>query len=58
MLTYLLIQVPRNKKPLGSGPIISSETVVGVTGHAELERKEESLKVLFQVNETYEISTL
>ena len=33
------------------GSIISSATVVGVRGHAELEREEESLKVLVQVNE-------
>ena len=46
MLTYLLIQVPRDKKPLGSGSIISSETVVGVTGHAGLEREEESLTIV------------
>ena len=46
MLTYLLIQVQRNKKPVGSGSIISSATVVGVTGHAGLEREEESLTVV------------
>ena len=45
LLTYL-IQVPRNKKPVGSGSIISSATVVGVTGHAGLEREEESLTVV------------
>ena len=36
---------------MGLGSIISSATVVGVRGHAELEREEESLKVLVQVNE-------
>ena len=36
---------------MGLGSIISSATVEGVTGHAELEREEESLKVLVQVNE-------
>ena len=46
MLTYLPIQVPRNKKPVGSGSIISSATVVRVTGHAGLEREEESLTVV------------
>ena len=51
LLTYLLIKVPRNKKTVGLGSIISSATVVGVRGHAELEREEESLKVLVQVNE-------
>ena len=48
---YLLIKVPRNKKTVGLGSIISSATVEGVTGHAQLEREEESLKVLVQVNE-------
>ena len=51
LLIYLLIKVPRNKKTVGLGSIISSATVEGVTGHAELEREEESLKVLVQVNE-------
>ena len=51
LLISLLIKVPRNKKTVGLGSIISSATVEGVTGHAELERKEESLKVLVQVNE-------
>ena len=45
------MKVPRNKKTVGLGSIISSATVEGVTGHAELEREEESLKVLVQVNE-------
>ena len=36
---------------MGLGSIISSATVEGVTGQAELEREEESLKVLVQVNE-------
>ena len=51
LLIYLLIKVPRNKKTVGLGSIISSATVEGVTGHAQLEREEESLKVLVQVNE-------
>ena len=51
LLISLLIKVPRNKKTVGLGSIISSATVEGVTGHAELEREEESLKVLVQVNE-------
>ena len=51
LLIYLLIKVPRNKKTVGLGSITSSATVEGVTGHAELEREEESLKVLVQVNE-------
>ena len=51
LLTYLLIKVPRNKKTVDLGSIISSATVVGVRGHAELEREEVSLKVLVQVNE-------
>ena len=51
LLIYLLIKVPRNKKTVGLGSIISSATFEGVTGHAELEREEESLKVLVQVNE-------
>ena len=51
LLTYLLIKVPRNKKTVCLGSIISSATVVGVRGHAELESEEESLKVLVQVNE-------
>ena len=41
----------KKQKTVGLGSTISSATVLGVTGHAGLEREEESLKIPVQVNE-------